>query len=45
MALALLLRIVSAPNVIAPNDMALLVVLIVPFNVLEEGAVAVIPPT
>ena len=42
--LALEFRVVLAPSVTGPNVMAALAVLMVPFKVLEEGAVAAIPP-
>ena len=40
MVVALVLRVVSAPKVIAPKVMAVLVVLIVPLRVLIEGLVS-----
>ena len=42
--LALVLRVVFAPKVTAPKVIGLLVLLIVPFKVVADGLVALIPP-
>jgi hypothetical protein len=42
--LALVLRVVFAPKVTAPKVIGLLVLFMVPFKVVADGLVALIPP-